>query len=288
MSVIDIEIETPKYPLNQMIEGLSNQEYHSMGGLSSTKFPLMEKSIRVFLNRHLFDSWKPCFDKGNLIHDCILLPDLVENTYIEAPTVGMDTVAAKKIRKENPEKIVVGKGDIEEYRIVAKIARIVFPFLAWASTKTEVSFFHKHKETGLLFQIRPDIYNALLGMLFDVKSTKANSHAEFEKFIEIYNYDLSIAFYYDVLIMCGYKVDIKYVGWLCIPITDPHIPFVFRVSQELLEKGREKYQRYLTKYMDYMNAVKEHGETPELIYSDVAEKEAHSWQFRKENYQNQN
>ena len=59
----------------------------------------MEKSIRVFNYRYLFDFWKPCFDKGNLIHDCILLPDLVENTYIESPTVGVDTIAANKLRE---------------------------------------------------------------------------------------------------------------------------------------------------------------------------------------------
>jgi hypothetical protein len=285
---IDIEIPGLEnkfpFPFNTMIEGLSNNDYHGAGGLSSTRFPLMEKSIRVFLHRHLFDSWKPCFDKGNLIHDCILLPDLVENTYIEAPTVGMDTVAANKLRKANPEKIVVGKGEIEEYETVAKLARVIFPFLAFDSTKTEVSFFHHHKETDLTFQIRPDIYNPQIGMLYDVKSTKANTHAEFEKLIEQYNYDLSIAFYFDVLAMCGYKTNLNYTGWLCIPITTPHIPFAYRVSQELIEKGRSKYQRYLTKYMNYMTSLKEQGETNELIYADVAEKEAHSWEYRKENY----
>ncbi len=287
---IDIEIpsiiQTKKfpYPFDTMIEGLSNQDYHNAGGLSSTRFSLIDLSVRAFLNRHLYDTWKPCFDKGNLIHDCILLPDLVENTYTESPTVGLDTVAANKLREQNPNKIIVGKGDIEEYRTVAKLARVMFPFLAHKSTKTEVSFFHYNEDLDLIFQIRPDIYNALVGMLFDVKSTKANNHAEFEKLIEGYNYDLSLAFYFDVLTLMGFKTNIFYTGWLCIPTASPHVPFVFRISEELLEKGRSKYQRLLEKYKSYMDAVKAEGETDNLIYDDVAQKEAHSWEYRKENY----
>jgi len=270
-------------PFNKMIEGLSNSDYHNSGGLSSTKFPLMDLSIRAFENRHLFDFDKPVFDEGNLCHDCILLPDLVEDGYIESPTVGLDTLAANAMREENPDKMIVGQGDIEKYQTIAKLVRLIVHFINFETTKKEVSFFHKHEETGLIFQIRPDIYNPIIGLLMDVKSTKANNHREFNKIIEEYNYDLSIAFYFDVLKMCGYKVEIEYVGWVCVPKTKPNIPFVFKVSQELLEKGREKYQRLLTKYIDYKKNVNGLSEN-DLIYSDIAEKVAYSWEYRKENF----
>lgn len=270
---------------NKMIEGLSNEKYHSFGGLSSTKFPLMDLSIRAFENRHLFDFDKPVFDLGNLCHDCILLPDLVEDGYIESPTVGLDTLSANAMREENPDKMVVGQGDIEKYQHIAKLVRLIVPFISFKTTKKEVSFFHKHEETGLTFQIRPDVYNPKIGLLYDVKSTKANNHREFNKIIEEYNYDLSIAFYYDVLLMCGYAVNIEYVGWICVPKSKPNIPFVFRCSQELLEKGREKYQRLLTKYIDYKESEKRLGKDDnDLIYSDIAEKQAHSWEYRKQEY----
>ena len=274
-----------KVKFDTMIEGLSNSAYHSFGGLSSTKFPLMNLSIRAFEHRHLFDFDKPVYDEGNLCHDCILLPHLVEDNYIESPTIGLDTKQARLLREENPDKMVVGQGHIEKYQTLAKLVHIIVHFINFETTKKEVSFFHKHKETGLIFQIRPDIYNPILGMLMDVKSTKANNHREFEKIIEEYNYDLSIAFYFDVLLMCGYKVDIEYTGWVCVPKTKPNIPFVFRCSQELLEKGRSKYQRLLNKYIDYKKAEKEKGvNDANLIYSDIAEKVAHSFEYRRENY----
>lgn len=272
-------------PFDKMIKGMPNSDYHAFGGLSSTKFPLMDLSIRAFENRHLFDFAKPVFDEGNLCHDCILLPELVENGYIESPTRGLDTLQAKQLREENPDKMVVGQGDIEKYQTIAKLVRLIVHFINFETTKKEVSFFHKHKETGLIFQIRPDIYNPKIGLLYDVKSTKANNHREFNKIIEEYNYDLSIAFYFDVLIMCGYKVNIDYLGWVCVPKSKPNIPFVFRCSQELLEKGRSKYQRLLTKYIEYKESEKELGRNDaNLIYSDIASHIAHSWEYRKEIY----
>jgi len=272
-------------PFNTMIEGMSNSDYHNSGGLSSTKFPLMDLSIRAFENRHLFDFDKPVFDEGNLCHDCILLPDLVEDGYIESPTVGLDTKQAQKMREENPDKMIVGQGDIEKYQNIAKLVRLIVHFINFETTKKEVSFFHKHEETGLIFQIRPDIYNADFGMLFDVKSTKANNHREFEKIIEEYNYDLSIAFYYDVLLMCDYNVRVDRVGWVCVPKSKPNIPFVFRCSEELLEKGRSKYNRLLDKYIEYKKREREFGKDDAgLIYDDIAERVAHSWEYRKQNY----
>lgn len=277
-----------KHSLNKMIENLPNKEYHSTGGLSSTSMKLIDNSVRVYLNRHLFPNNKSCFDLGNLIHDCILLPHLVDDTYIESPTKGLDTVKAKALKEENPNKIIVGQGDIEKYKTIAKAVKFIFPFLDLESTKKEVSFFYNNKDIEEIQQIRPDIYNPEIGMLLDVKSTKANNHNEFEKLIEQFDYDLSIAYYYDVLVQCGYEVNIKYVGWICIPKSEPYIPFMFRVSEELLEKGRSKYQRRIDRLKAYKNSIKSNGETMELIYDDIAYREAHSYEFRKQQYANEN
>lgn len=272
-----------KHPLDTMIKGLSNKDYHEAGGLSSTRFDLIRKSVRVFKFRHIFDTWKPCFDEGTLCHDCILTPENVEKTYIESPTVGLDTKKAEALREANPDKIVVAKDMIEHYKKIATIVNKIVPFLKYADK--EVSFFHYHKDADLLLQARPDIYIREFGMLYDLKSTKANSQEEFEKIIEPYNYDLSLAYYNDVLNLCGYKTSLELMGWLCIPKSAPYAPFIVRVSNELLEKGRSKYQELLTRYMDYIAAEKELGEEDmNLIISDLARYKAHSYEYRKENY----
>lgn len=284
--MLEIELDKPKrvkHPLNTMIEGLSNKDYHNAGGLSSTRFELIRKSVRAFKLRDKFDFWKPCFDEGTLCHDCILTPDNIDKYYIESPTSGLDTDKANKLREANPDKIVVGKGMIEKYREIASIVNEFVPFLEVA--KKEVSFFHYHEDADLLLQARPDIYIPDVGLLYDVKSTKENNQEEFEKVIEKYNYDLSLAYYTDVLTLCGYKVDVEYAGWVCVPKTAPHIPFLVRISPELLEKGRSKYQELLSRYMDYIKQEREKGEEDlNLTYSDLARFVAHSYEYRKENY----
>ena len=270
-----------KHPLNTMIKGLSNKDYHEAGGLSSTRFDLIRKSVRAFKFRHKFDFWKPCFDEGTLCHDCILTPENIDKTYIESPTLGLDTKKAEALREANPDKIIVAKGMIEHYLEISEIVNDFVPFLRYA--EKEVSFFHYHKDADLLMQARPDIYAPKFGMLYDLKSTKANNQEEFEKIIEPYNYDLSLAYYNDVLNLCGYKTDLELMGWLCIPKSTPHIPFMVSVSEELLEKGRSKYQELLTRYMDYIAAEKELGEEDmNLIISDLARYKAHSYEYRKE------
>lgn len=286
MLEVDLDgLKGVKHPLNTMIKGLSNKEYHEAGGLSSTRFELIRKSVRAFKMRDKFDFWKPCFDEGTLCHDCILTPENIDKTYIESPTLGLDTKKAEELREANPDKIVVAKGMIEHYLEISEIVNDFVPFLKYADKET--SFFHYHKDADLLMQARPDIYIRKMGLLYDLKSTKANNKDEFEKLIEPYNYDLSLAYYTDVLNLCGYKTSLKYTGWLCVPKSAPHIPFLVRISEELLEKGRSKYQELLTRYMDYIEAEKEYGdEDLELIYSDIAKDEAHSYEYRKENYIN--
>ena len=53
-----------QYALDTMIEGLPNEEYHAIDGLSSTQFDLMRKSMKAFELRHLFKKECAAFDEG--------------------------------------------------------------------------------------------------------------------------------------------------------------------------------------------------------------------------------
>ena len=263
-------MNSTQYALDTMIEGLSNEEYHAVDGLSSTQFDLMRKSMAAFKYRKEFKKECVAFDEGNLIHDAILLPHLVEINYIESPTKGSDTEAAKKLKRDNPDKIIVGQGMMENARELARKVDLIYGDYIRPASK-EVSFFHYDEPTGLTFKCRPDIYDKERGFILDIKSSKANNHAEFVRVLESYDYDLSAAWYFDTLKLCGYPVDI--VGWIVVPKEAPNCPFGFYMTEELLEKGRSKYQDLIQKWMEY----KETG-VDELF------KPAHSWAYRKENY----
>ena len=259
-----------QHATDTMIEGLSNEEYHAVDGLSSTQFDLMRKSMAAFKYRKEFKKESVAFDEGNLIHDAILLPHLVETNYLESLTVGLDTVKANKQREENPDKTIVGKGQIEWAKELARKVDLIYGDYIRPAYK-EVSFFHYDEDTGLTFKCRPDIYSKDRGYILDIKSSKATNHREFLRVLEDYDYDLSAAWYFDTLKLCGYPVEI--VGWIVVPKEAPNCPFGFYMTEELLEKGRSKYQDLIQKWMEY----KETG-VDELF------KPAHSWAYRKENY----
>ena len=71
------QMNSIQYALDTMIEGLPNEEYHAVDGLSSTQFDLMRKSMAAFKYRKEFKKESVAFDEGNLIHDAILLPHLI-------------------------------------------------------------------------------------------------------------------------------------------------------------------------------------------------------------------
>lgn len=258
-----------QYALDTMIEGLPNEEYHAIDGLSSTQFDLMRKSMAAFKYRKEFKKESVAFDEGNLIHDAILLPNLLAQ-YLECETKGLDTIKADKQRELNPDKTIVGKGMIEWAQNIARKVDLIYGDYIRPAYK-EVSFFHYDESTDLMFKCRPDIYDKNRGYILDIKSSKATNHREFLRVLEDYDYDLSAAWYFDTLKLCGYPVDI--VGWIVVPKEAPNCPFGFYMTEELLEKGRSKYQDLVQKWMEY----KETG-VDELF------KPAHSWAYRKENY----
>lgn len=292
---------------DKMIEGMSNTDYHAVDAISSTQFKLMRISMSAYDDRHILSDratfeqllkhehiskefaelakefipaeemgdflWEPnpAFATGNLYHDCILLPHIVKDGYVECSTKALDTNAADKLRVENSNKIVIGKGEtINALKAAGMVFRKYGKFIN--PSKKEVSFFHADEETGLVFKARPDIYSPELGVIMDIKSTNAKNHKEFLQDLEKYDYDLSAAWYIDTLLKCGYPANQFY--WIVVPKQEPHLPFAFVCSQELLEKGRSKYQMLLADFMEF----KSNREG----FDHTLFKEAFSWEYRKE------
>ena len=261
---------TPIYKLDAINENMQNHIYHNIDGVSSTQFDLMRKSMTAFELRQHFKKSCVAFDEGSLIHDAILLPHLLDEMYIESPTKGLDTVSANKLKADNPNKIIVGQGMMDTAKEMAHKVDLIYGDFIRPSYK-EVSIFHQNEVTGLLHKFRPDILNLQQKIIIDIKSSSANNHAEFLKVLELYDYDLSAAWYFDTAE--DSTIDVDNFAWIIVPKEKPHCPFGFYCTQELLEKGRSKYQSLLVKYAEF----KADG-VDELF------KPAHSWEYRKENY----
>lgn len=256
---------------NGLHKDISNKEYHSADGLSSTQFKLMEFSQEAYKNRDLFRYESKAFSFGQLVHSMVLEPETVDGLYIESPTKGLDTKAAKELGAENPDKTVIGQGMLQEAKEIAEKVRAIFGAeLSNENSIKEASVFYNSEDTGLLFKARPDVlFQRPDGsyIIFDVKTTKETTKRGFMGTIEKYNYDLQAAWYKDTCKLAG--LNVVAFGWIVIPSTVPNVPFGLLCSNELELQGRAKYNELVNEYMEY----KQTGVDPRKYA------EAHSWNY---------
>jgi hypothetical protein len=279
LNPIDVIIDSKNVITSTINEGvfknMSNEDYHSIDGISSTQFQDMELSIAIFKNREIFKYDCEAFVVGNLIHTALLEPHLLDD-YLECSTAKADTVQAIALAKKNPDKIIVPKGLIEVAKEIAKKVMLVYGKFIVSSLKESSVIVHNN-DTGMIHKCRPDIWMQQSGIILDLKSSKETTHLGFENTIEKYNYHLSAAWYVDT---CNYLIEklnlnipkVTQFGWIIAPKFVPHKPFAFICSSELLEKGREKYNMLLEKY----KSVRDGGK-------DELFKTAYSFEYRKNN-----
>ena len=271
--VIDIEIPSSSKTKEGIFFDMSNKEYHEIDGLSSTQFQDLDLSVAIYENRHLFKYDCEAFRVGTLNHTALLEPHLLDN-YIETTTKTFDSEATKKLIENNPDKEVVSLGSIELAKERAEKVKLVYGAYIEQSLK-EVSFIVFDEALGLYRKCRADMWLPNHGIVLDYKTSKETNHNGFERVIEVYNYHISCSWYIDTINMCIEKFNLPYpkvtqFGWIISPNYEPYKPFGFIASIELIEKGREDYQRLTNKLLEVRKTGK-----------DYLFKEAHSLEYKK-------
>ena len=257
-NVIDIEIPSIKKEVKPKIkEGIffdmSNEEYHSLDGLSSTQFQDLDLSVAIYENRHLFKYDCEAFRIGTLNHTALLEPHLLDR-YIETTTKTFDSEATKKIIAQNPDKEVVALGSIELAKERAEKVKLVYGAYIEMSLK-EVSFIVFDEALGLYRKCRADIWLPNHGIVLDYKTSKEHRPETFRKnSISQYNYDIQSAWYTDTINMCIEKFNLPYpkvtkFGWIVSPNYEPYKPFGGLAMPDVIEKGRAKYTALTEKYI---------------------------------------
>jgi len=255
---------------------MDSEKYHNLDGISSTLFKDLELNVAIFTNRFIFKQEKQAFAVGSLNHTALLEPHLL-NEYMETSTSSFDTKATKILREDYPDKIIVPLGSIELAKERASKVKLVFGKFT-NQGHNEVSVMVYNEITELLHKARPDIWIQDKGIILDYKTSKETTVMGFMNTIERYDYHLSSAWYIDTINDAIDKFNlnipkVKHFGWIVSPNSSPYKPFGLMASSELVELGREKYSRLLTKLVE----VKAGAE-------DEIFKTAHSYEFRRNNY----
>lgn len=277
--IIDIDIPSENEAKEGYFTNMSNREYHEIDGISSTLLEDLELSVAIYDNRKYFKHHRFVYDIGNCIHDALAYPNEYKDMYIECETAGLNTLQAEKQRGVNPDKTVIHKGGLAEIEEIVLKTKLIYGSYINIGAK-ECAFIFRDEDTGLIFKIKPDLHLLRQGIIIDYKSTKETTHCGFEETIERYKYHRSAAFYIDGVnkAIDKFKLPFKKVnqfGWICIPKTAPYKPYGFLASAELIEKGREDYQRLINKLLEVRETKK-----------DSLFKEAHSREYRRAEREN--
>ena len=247
-----------KLPTAQLIEKMSNEEYHSRPEFSSSQLKDILRSGAHFYSNNILKEvdreTKTAMNFGTLAHTLFLEPDQFENEFVIAPKFDRRTKAGKEEalawEQANEGKILVDAEQVEHAKRIVANLQMLSSYADMQNNygMAEASIFFTDPEFGLQLRIRPDYHIAPcrafpFGWIGDLKTTTdARPHA-FSKKCADFGYDLSAAMYRE-----GFQ---QYYGTEQKPpfvllTAESSIPFnvkQYNASDLFLSVGETRYRR---------------------------------------------
>ncbi|AWL29258.1 hypothetical protein DJ533_12120 [Acinetobacter defluvii] len=201
-----VELSTPA----QLIEKMSNDEYHARHEFSSSQLKDMLRSGAHFYSKNILKETeketKEAMNFGTLAHTMFLEPEQFESEFVIAPKFDKRTKAGKEEalawEEANQGKILVTQEQVDGAERIANNLRTLstYQFMMNEYGMAEASIFFTDPVYGLKLRVRPDYHivpckNFPNGLILDVKTTTdARPHA-FSKKCADFGYDLSASMY---------------------------------------------------------------------------------------------
>jgi len=244
------------------ITNISNKEYHSMDGISSSVVKTVyKKSLAHWKGQKIVQS--AAFAMGNAVHANLL--EAERNLVVKGPKT--KTTASFKTMKEALTEDQVLLTEVE-FNVASRITkgaldnRICAEALQHHERVNEISIFVKDPVSGLMLKTRPDLMIESRNMVYDVKTTQDASPKGFLSECVKYGYFLQGAHYVYTCKLAGYDVD-KFAFIACEK-SSPFLSHLHIMGPEVMEWATvelhktlaviaeaEKYWRYGTGWGDY-------------------------------------
>ncbi|WP_180023387.1 PD-(D/E)XK nuclease-like domain-containing protein [Acinetobacter sp. YH1901134] len=229
-------------PTAQLIEKMSNDEYHSRPEFSSSQLKDILRSGAHFYSNNILKEvdreTKSAMNFGTLAHTLFLEPDKFENEFVIAPKFDRRTKAGKEEalawEQANEGKILVDAEQVEHAKRIVANLQMLSSYADMQNNygMAEASIFFTDPEFGLQLRVRPDYHIAPcrafpFGWIGDLKTTTdARPHA-FSKKCADFGYDLSAAMYRE-----GFQ---QYYG------TEQKPPFVLLTAESAIPFNVKQY-----------------------------------------------
>lgn len=230
-------------PQAQLIEKMSNEEYHARPEFSSSQLKDMLRSGAHFyvnsISKEAKKEASTAMNFGTLVHTMFLEPEQFENEFVIAPKFNRRTkdgkAEAEAWELANAGKLAVTEEDVENAQRMATNLRTLSSYADMQNNygMPEASFFFTDPTYDLQLRIRPDWHIAPCsvfpnGLILDLKTTTDARPNEFSRSCAKFGYDLSAAMYRE-----GFQ---EYYS------TDEKPDFIFLVAESSLPFNVKQYK----------------------------------------------
>lgn len=247
--------------MGKIVYGMSDKDYHELKEedhhYSSSQIKDALNDIEFFHKRYITKEIEnlsiPAFDIGHYFHMALLEP---QRLAVDTAIWYGDRRYGKewdKFKADNGNKCVITAKELEQAENLIRATRenpAIMDLLMHDEAKSEVSIFQEIQ--GVKCKVR---FDRLLisdnGFAIDLKSTTGNAKdmRKTQGKISEYNYDLSAAFYLDVLNAhlksTGSKLVIKHF-YFAFASKDFMNSCMYLASEDLIKVGRAKYMKALS------------------------------------------
>ncbi len=228
-----------------MIRDMPNGEYHSHPNISSSDVKLVAAKSLAHWKAKVYKP-SPAFALGSAVHAMVLEPE--KNLVLRGPE---DRRGNKwkdaQLAADLDGKILLTEADYDLAEKIAEETRahpVVARYLIDPSFVAEASFFATDPITGSNIKCRPDGYLQSSGVVFDIKTTRDASPANFPREIRSYNYDLQASFYLRCMTAAGFEA--RSFIFVAVEKEAPHAVCLHQLDEDYLAVADMRVTETLT------------------------------------------
>lgn len=193
---------------------------------------------------------KSYFLLGRLVHAALLEPETVKDEFVCVDATTRNTNVFKETVKRNPGKGIILSHELTQANAIVSAVRGL-PHIEDILTAGTPELSAAAMIDGVYCKCRMDLFDEKTGHIYDIKTT-AETADKFPYVISKYGYDVSLAFYIDILL--ANKMDISGYTFIVVEKEPPYGTMLYTIDEEYLEYGRAKYQPALQKYRECLKS----------------------------------
>jgi len=245
--------------VQQIIETMSNEDYHAADGISASGLKLIGRSPLHYWAKYVDPNRVPdepsaAFRLGTAIHCAVLEPERFSTEYAVAPKVDRRTKDGKATWEAFETACiaqgltVISKDDHDTCQAISeRLSKHPAASVLFRTGVAESSLFWQDAETGVLCKCRPDWLIQGVAIV-DVKSTPDASVTGFARSVANYEYHVQAAWYLDGVRACLGPTAASAFIFAAFEKDAPHAVAFYNADADMIELGRREYRRRLQIY----------------------------------------